>query len=126
MNKQGKGQNQKSTEPWVEVLGEVKKLGGGVKKLGDKIDHLENRFDGLEDRLDGLEGRFDGLETKVDKLGVRMGNVEDRLENLEVVVDDLSHSMKSNFETVFLFLSKADPAELQERVVKIEKKLEMR
>ncbi len=113
-----KAEGKTKQEPWGEVLGEVKKLGG-------KIDRLETRFDGLEGRFDGLEDRFGGLETKVDKLGVRLGNVEDGLENLELVVNHISHEMKSSFDTVLLFLAKTDPADLQERVEKIEKKLEM-
>ncbi|MEK7505082.1 MAG: hypothetical protein AAB589_02260 [Patescibacteria group bacterium] len=100
-----------------------------IEDFHDKVQVMNE----VNQTMGKVVARLDSLEDKTEKIieeqkitNARLGNVEDRIDKLETSFDDLSHEMKSNFETVFLFLSKADPAELQERVVKIEKKLEMR
>lgn len=114
-----KGFKKIAKEHWEVVLEDINDKFEVVKEINQAVNGITDKVDILTDRVDKL----------TDKTGILTGRVDtltDRFDRFETRFDQFERETKSNFGTLFKVLSQVDLFELQERVVKIERHLELK
>ena len=97
-----------------------------TNEVNQNLNSLTKEFRDFRGEMVGFKEEMVGFKEDMTGFKSEMYSFRDEMVGFKEEMLDFKHETESSFKTLFHLLSQVDLIDLQERVVKIEKKLEMR